>query len=151
MPLKIFTNGEVLFDTDLNGNFAELLTRTNSADTRLTNLETPATQTLSGAGTVNLDFAGTPLAALVASGNITFTGSNYQSGRSKTVRIGPDSEVRTLSFPGEWVFVGTKPTELAAGETLEGRVLRRPVGILTLTCFGSSANDVVAAWASEEG
>jgi len=47
--------------------------------------------------------------------------------------------LRALTFPA-WKFVGTKPTEQAASK----------VGILTLTSFGTTDADCVAAYAVEE-
>lgn len=96
---------------------------------------------ISQTGTVVLDFSGPsfrnqgPL-----TGNIIYTGSNYASGRSVTVRVINGATQRDLAFPSGWRFVGSKPTNIAANK----------VGILTITCFGNTESDCVAAWAVEE-
>jgi hypothetical protein len=72
-----------------------------------------------------------------AAGTITFTASNYRAGAIKTVRIIPGASNRNLNFPTNWVFVGTKPTT----------VLANKVGILSVTSFGTTEADCVAAWA----
>jgi hypothetical protein len=87
---------------------------------------------------IALNFSGeTGLYTRTAAGNITFTASNYRVGSIKTVRIIPGAAVRTLTFPASWVFVGAKPTSVAANKT----------GILTITSFGTTEADCVAAWA----
>jgi len=71
-----------------------------------------------------------------AAGTITFTASNYRAGAIKTVRIVPGASSRTLNFPTNWVFMGTKPATIAANK----------IGILTVTSFGTTESDCVAAW-----
>lgn len=90
---------------------------------------------------IALNFSGeTGLYTRTAEGNITFTASNYRVGSIKTVRIIPGASLRTLTFPAGWVFVGIKPTDVDANKT----------GILTVTSFGTSEGDCVAAWAVQE-
>lgn len=72
-----------------------------------------------------------------AAGTITFTGSNYRAGAIKSVRIIAGGSSRTLNFPTNWVFVGQKPSTINANKT----------GILTVTSFGTTEADCVAAWA----
>jgi len=72
-----------------------------------------------------------------AAGTITFTASNYRAGAIKTVRIIPGASNRTLNFPANWVFVGTRPASILANK----------VGILTVTSFGTTEANCVAAWA----
>jgi hypothetical protein len=87
---------------------------------------------------IALNFSGeTGLYTRTAAGNITFTGSNYRIGSIKTVRVIPGASSRNLTFPASWVFVGVKPTSVAANKT----------GILTVTSFGTTEGDCVAAWA----
>lgn len=87
---------------------------------------------------IALNFSGeTGLYTRTAAGNITFTASNYRAGSIKTVRIIPGGSSRNLTFPASWVFVGVKPTAVAANKT----------GILTVTSFGTTEGDCVAAWA----
>jgi hypothetical protein len=72
-----------------------------------------------------------------AAGIITFTASNYRAGAIKTVRIVPGASNRTLNFPTNWVFMGTKPATIAANKT----------GVLTVTSFGTTEANCIAAWA----
>ena len=74
----------------------------------------------------------------------TFTLSatnNSAAGRSKTLKMTNTSgSTQTINFPSGWTFVGTKPTDQAAGK----------VAILTVTCFGTGDANIVAAYAVEE-
>ena len=91
-----------------------------------------------GSDSISLNFSGeTGLYTRTAAGNITFTASNYRAGSIKTVRVIPGGSSRNLTFPSSWVFVGVKPTSIAANKT----------GILTVTSFGTTEGDCVAAWA----
>jgi hypothetical protein len=99
-----------------------------------------AHSTLAYASSVALNFAVTPFQTLTLTGVITFTTSNLAPCRSKTIRIIGDSSSRALTFPVGWTFVGAAaPTELAAGKT----------AILTLTSFGTTDANVVAAYAAQ--
>ena len=89
--------------------------------------------------TTALDFSGDQLQTISISANTTFTTSNLAAGKSKTIKITTDGTTRTLTFPA-WKFVGTKPTDQAASK----------VGILTLTSFGTTDADCIAAYAVEE-
>jgi hypothetical protein len=94
--------------------------------------------TTEGSDTVALDFSGgTGLSTRSAAGTVTFTASNYRAGAIKTARIIAGGSSRTLTFPNDWVFVGAKPASIASGKT----------GILTVTSFGTTEADCVAAWA----
>jgi len=96
---------------------------------------------LGTSGTLTLDLSGASLRSTGAlTGNITFATSNRAAGRSVTVRVVNGATLRTLTFPGDWVFVGAKPADIAADA----------VGILTITAFGTADSDVVAAWAVSE-
>ena len=91
-------------------------------------------------GTINLDFAGNEIQLMPAlTGNITFTGSNYAVGRTKTIRIlGHASTDYTLAFPNGWTFIGsTAPTKLSASKT----------AILTLTSMSTDEANIVASYA----
>lgn len=69
-------------------------------------------------------------------GNLELTTSNRATGRTVTLRLIADSTQRTLTFPAGWVFIGSKPANIAASKT----------GVLSLTFFGSADTDCVAAW-----
>lgn len=90
---------------------------------------------------VELNFSGgTGLHTRVVGGNIIITGSGYSPGTIKTLilrntDVSPVS--RTLTFPSGWVFLGTKPSTLSANK----------VGVLTITCTGTSEGSCIAGWA----
>jgi hypothetical protein len=72
--------------------------------------------------------------------NTTFTTSNLGNGRSASVRVVCDASTRTLSFPGTWTWLGSgPPSSLAAND----------VGYLSITAYGATDADVVAAWSYE--
>jgi hypothetical protein len=94
--------------------------------------------TITYAATTNLDMAahaGT-YKTISLTGDLTFTTSNRASGRTVTLRLICDATQRTLTFPAGWVFVGTKPSNIAASKT----------AVLSLTFFGTADTDCVAAY-----
>jgi len=88
-------------------------------------------------GTQNLDFTSEGYLTHAITGNITYTASNYSAGRSLSVRITCDATQRNLTFPASWVFVGSKPTAIAASK----------VAVLSITSFGTTEANTVAAYA----
>lgn len=91
-------------------------------------------------GTVNVNFGQNgmlthgPLSA-----GVTYTGLSYIDGVTVSIRVLGGASLCSLSFPPEWRFVSSKPSSIAANKT----------GVLSLTCFGTSASSVVAAWVAE--
>lgn len=79
--------------------------------------------------------------SLALNQNTTFTTSNLGNGRSASVRVICDGTTRTLTFPGGWTWLGSgvPPTSLAAND----------VGYLSITAYGATDADVVAAWSYE--
>jgi hypothetical protein len=109
-------------------NFSGIVTADNY-DIRLTTLNSDS---------IVLNFSsGTGLFTRSAAGTITFTASNYREGAIKTIRIVAGGSSRNFTFPTNWVFVGEKPANIAANKT----------GILTVTSFGTTEANCVAAWA----
>lgn len=88
-------------------------------------------------GTQNLDFTSEGYLTHAITGNITYTASNYSAGRSLSIRITCDATQRNLTFPASWVFVGSKPTAIAASK----------VAVLSVTSFGATEANTVAAYA----
>ena len=62
---------------------------------------------------VDIDFSEDQLQTMSIASNTTFTTTNRAVGLSKTIRIITDGTTRTLTFPSDWKFIGTKPTEQA--------------------------------------
>lgn len=82
---------------------------------------TPVGTGLATTGTVNLDFAALvgSLQTITATGNITFTASNYAAGLAFELRIAAGGATRTLAWPATWVAYGAAlPTSLASGKIL---------------------------------
>ena len=84
-----------------------------------------------------LDFADDELQEISITANLTLTGTGYATGRTKVLKILNDATLHTLTFPAGWVFIGAKPTDIAASKT----------GILSLTCFTGAEAGVVASYA----
>jgi hypothetical protein len=122
-------------ETTLDG----IATKAPLANPTFTGTVTTAAVDVAGNTTTALDFSGDQVQTISISANTTFTTSNLAVGKSKTIKITTDGTLRTLTFPA-WKFVGTKPTDQAASK----------VGILTLTSFGTTDADCVAAYAVEE-
>jgi hypothetical protein len=90
--------------------------------------------------TETLNFAtGDEVVRSTRAGALTFAGSNYTAGVSKTVVWNGGGTTRTVSFPSGWVFVSVKPTSLAANKR----------GVLSVVAHGTAEGDVTAAWAAE--
>jgi hypothetical protein len=95
--------------------------------------------TLTYSATTDLDMAALDgqVRTLTLTGNVTFTTSNDANGRRTVIRLLPGASQRTLTFPNDWVFVSTKPATLAANKS----------AVLSLTFFGSTDADCIAAYA----
>ena len=118
----------------------DVLGTLNLSGNNLDNIKNLHHNISTSAGT-GMNFADDQLQTLSRNTTTTFNGSNYATGKSKTLRlINTSGSTITLGFDSSWKFVGAKPTDLAGSKT----------AILTLTCFGSTASDVVAGYAVEE-
>ena len=128
---RFLVNNVAIADIDANG--------ININGTDIDNIQNLVHDISASPGT-GMDFSTDQLQTLSRSTTTTFNGSNYAAGRSKTLKLlSTSGSSITLGFDSSWKFVGVKPTALAAGKT----------AILTLTCFGSTAADVIAAYAVE--
>ncbi|MBU6250963.1 MAG: hypothetical protein KGO47_07355 [Cyanobacteria bacterium REEB417] len=71
------------------------------------------------AATINIDFAadnGKTLAVATLTGPVTFTFSNIAQGRAVSVDLLCDGTQRALTFPAATPFIGSKPSNIAAGK-----------------------------------
>lgn len=123
-------------------NATDNLSNLANTATALANLgglpSTFANNTLSYSATTDLSMSaltGT-YQTLSLTGHVTFTTSNRAAGRTVTIRILCDSTSRNFTFPAGWVFVGTKPSSIAASKT----------AVLSLSFFGTADTDCVAAY-----
>jgi len=95
---------------------------------------------LTYAATTDINFQAAPYRTLTLTGNVTFTSSNRAAAVSVTVRLIAGGSSRTLAFPAGWIFVGgVAPTSLSANKE----------AILTVTAFGTTENDVRAAYGAQ--
>jgi hypothetical protein len=91
-------------------------------------------------GSIDVNFTGSAYRTQAAlTGNIIYTASNYAQGRTVTIRVLNGSTQRSLTFPAGWRFIGVKPTVIAANK----------LGVLTITSFGTTEAECVAAWSVE--
>lgn len=93
---------------------------------------------LTYASTTNLDMAALngQYRTITLTGSLTFTTSNRANGRAVVLRLLPGASQRTLTFPSDWVFVSTKPANIAANKS----------AVLSLTFFGTADTDCIAAY-----
>ena len=90
--------------------------------------------------TATLNFANDQLQTISRSSCTTFGTASLAIGRSKTVKLlNTSGSTLTLTFPA-WIFIGAKPADIAGNKT----------AILTITSFGTTDADCVAAYAVEE-
>ena len=90
---------------------------------------------------VTLDFnpEDVPYKTVALTGNVTFITANLSPGCSLSLRITGGGVLRTLTFPVGWSFLGAAaPANLAANK----------VGVLSLTSYGSTDADIIAAYAA---
>ena len=131
---KVLKNTGVMVVT--NDLFADKATFTNQVQARN---YFQNHSTLTYGATTDVDFNADGYRTLTLAGNVTFTSSNRGAGRTLVVRILSDGLQRTFTFPVGWKFHGGSPANIPANRT----------AILSLTCFGSADNDIVAAYSAE--
>ena len=66
--------------------------------------------------------------------------ANKGAGKSIVIKILCDSSARAFTWNSSWVFVGEKPTSIAASKT----------ALLSMTCFGTNETDVVCSYAVQD-
>lgn len=97
---------------------------------------TPGTITYAAQVTLDMAALAGGYRTISLAGALEFLTSNRASGRTVTLRLICDATQRALTFPAGWVFVGTKPSTIAASKT----------AVLSLTFFGTADTDCVAAY-----
>ena len=122
----------------IESNTGKIFDYTSSTSTWTERIGEIRGKTTPSATTTSLDFNSDQLQTISISANTTFTTTGLESGKSKTIKITTDGTLRTLTFPA-WIFVGSKPTDQAASK----------ISILTITSFGTTDADCVAAFAVE--
>lgn len=132
--------GAAMARVGFTGAYADLAGAPELVSTTTAGLQ-PATSfsTITYGASVALDFAAldSQYRTISLTGNLELTTSNLANGRSLVLRLVADATERTLTFPIDWKFVGTKPATIAASKT----------AVLSLTAFGAANTDIVAAYA----
>jgi hypothetical protein len=85
---------------------------------------------------VAVDMTASRIFKITPAGNIAWSATNISDGLECLIRIMPQENATTFTFPAEWVFMGEPPLSLPAGKW----------GTLYLHGCGTNATDVLAAW-----
>ena len=124
-----FHNGEFL----TSGNVTDLKAA-SGGQVSVTNLGTDNTPTI--------NFAANRLQYVAINGNCTFqNATNISAGKTVTCLITNGGTARTLAFPSDWVFIGAKPTAIAASKN----------ALLQLIVYtGSSQSNVICPYNTQD-
>jgi hypothetical protein len=91
---------------------------------------------------INVDFDQDALQKALLNGNVAIdtAAANKGAGKSIVIKILCDGTARNFTWNSSWVFVGEKPTSIAASKT----------ALLSMTCFGTNETDVVCSYAVQD-
>ncbi len=91
---------------------------------------------------INVDFDEDALQKATLNGNVAIdtAAANKGAGKSIVIKILCDSSARNFTWNSSWVFIGEKPTSIAASKT----------ALLSMTCFGTNETDVVCSYAVQD-
>lgn len=92
---------------------------------------------LTYAASMSIDLGGPAIQEVTLGGNLTLAARGHSAGQKVDLIIRADGSTRNLAFDADWVFVGTKPTTIAASKT----------GRLTLLTTNNLDTKVVAQYA----
>ena len=151
LKLEEATNDKVLInsagvdiDFRINGENVTSLFTTDAANDLITvagNIHTTVHDYGTGAD-INVDFNKEGLQKALLNGNVAIdtAAANKGAGKSIIIKILCDSTSRTFTWNSSWVFIGEKPTSIAASKT----------AILSMTCFGTAETDIVCSYAVQD-
>lgn len=95
-----------------------------------------------GATNFWVDMTDNAYRTITATNDIFFQATTNRAAiRNTIVRIDPNGTNRLLGFNTDWTFLGTAPTN----------ILSTNIGILSLTAFGTSETNIIAAYGVEGG
>ena len=91
---------------------------------------------------INVDFNEDALQKATLNGNVAIdtAAANKGAGKSIVIKILCDGSARNFTWNSSWVFIGEKPTSIAASKT----------AILSMTCFGTNETDVICSYAVQD-
>lgn len=116
-------------DIQIQWNSSTKVFSTRAAQAVLTYSATPA-----------IPFTGAKTLTLALTGNVTFSSTGLEAGRETRVIVTADGTLRTLAFPGTWIWIGgAAPANIAANKT----------GVLELISTTASDTGVIAKWTVE--
>jgi hypothetical protein len=92
---------------------------------------------------IDVDFDEDSLQKVTLNGapSIDTAAANKGAGKSIVIKIlEGDGSARAFTWNSSWVFIGEKPTSIAANKT----------AILSMTCFGTNETDVICSYAVQD-
>jgi hypothetical protein len=91
---------------------------------------------------INVDFDEDALQKALLNGNVAIdtAAANKGAGKSIVIKILCDGTARNFTWNSSWVFIGEKPTSIAASKT----------ALLSMTCFGTAETDVICSYAVQD-
>ena len=91
---------------------------------------------------INVDFDEDSLQKALLNGNVDIdtAAANKGAGKSIVIKILCDSSARNFTWNSSWIFIGEKPTSIAASKT----------ALLSMTCFGTNETDVICSYAVQD-
>ena len=124
----------------LLSNKAEGNGQNNSTPLYARNYRIQVSTNSNASGTIGINlFAMEGLQSYTVTGDISIENAGfYVAGYPVTIKMYASTSAN-ISFPAGWVFVTERPTSLTLGKT----------SMLTITCFGTSEDSVVAAFVEE--
>jgi hypothetical protein len=91
---------------------------------------------------INVDLNEDALQKALLNGNVAIdtAAANKGAGKSIVIKILCDGTARNFTWNSSWIFIGEKPTSIAASKT----------AILSMTCFGTAETDIVCSYAVQD-
>jgi hypothetical protein len=130
-------HGKMVFDVD----GTDILTIGDIGLTLAGNLHT-SVHDYGTTANIDVDFDQDALQKVLLNGApaIDTAAANKGAGKSIVIKILCDSSARAFTWNSSWVFIGEKPTSIAASKT----------ALLSMTCFGTNETDVVCSYAVQD-
>jgi hypothetical protein len=91
------------------------------------------------ASTTSIDFNAGMFHSSSLSSSVYLTGSNLGIGKMASIKMAASGSLCNLYYPSQWVWLGPAPTAISASKT----------AVVSLTCYGSTDNDIVGAFATQ--
>jgi hypothetical protein len=91
---------------------------------------------------IDVDFNKEGLQKALLNSNVAIdtAAANKGAGKSIVIKILCDGTARDFTWNSSWIFIGEKPTSIAASKT----------ALLSMTCFGTNETDVICSYAVQD-